>query len=87
MARNLCKGHVTLETLNYQFRVSCMYVYLFKFDRVCIDMYLILFVYFRVYLIFVKNQLNFLIFILHVIIDINRNYFLLNYQIRVVLCG
>ena len=37
--------------LNSQFRVSYIYVYLFKFLRVCIDMYLILLVYFRVYLI------------------------------------
>ena len=37
--------------LDHQFRVSCMCMYLFKFVRVCIDMYLI---FFRVYLIIVK---------------------------------
>ena len=50
-----------------------MYVYLFKLVHVCIDMYLIFFLYFREYLII--TQLNLLIFIL--IIDINRNKFLI----------
>ena len=35
--------------LRPQFRVSCMCVYLFNFFRVCIDMYLKFFVYFRVF--------------------------------------
>ena len=65
-----------------QFRVSCTYVYLFKFLRVITVMYRYVFnnfhVFswmFRVYLIIVKIQLNLLILIL--IIDININLFLI----------
>ena len=47
--------------LERQFRVSCMYVYLIKNFRVCIDMYLNFFVYFRVFSSLYFNNIKIII--------------------------
>ena len=57
-ARHYCK----VRELKRQFCVSCMYVYLFKFILICIEMYLIIFF---VYLIISKIYLYLLIFIIN----------------------